>query len=318
MSSESQAAYWNTPNARLKSCWLSRPRISPLERRGTRRCSAGKSANLFGMADPELFKRLFRILLGQSFRLPNTPVLRACRHPTIVWSSLIGLTFVEAFERLGDARYLEIARSTCDFVLRDLARIRGPRGFCFSYIPRTDVVVHNSNALGAALLARVFMHSREQELKRAAHSALEFTAHHQNPTEAGTTVPRLTCIGLTTGIPLTYSIVSMITFAAPKKRHLSKYAARGGSFTVLTSFCRTAPPSTTTIRCGRSIFSVRRRPWKRSAGFTHGTQILWRLLAESPCGRSHTCRVATDTSITSGKSTGPTKPQPCTGVRQQC
>lgn len=100
--------------------------------------------------------------------------------PTIVWSSLIALTFVEAFERLGTPKYLEVARSTCDFVMHDLARITGPGGFCFSYVPRVEVVVHNSNVLGAALLARVFRHTREESLREASHSALEFTAHAQN------------------------------------------------------------------------------------------------------------------------------------------
>jgi hypothetical protein len=100
--------------------------------------------------------------------------------PTIVWSSLIGLTFIEAFECTGDRQYLDIARSTCDFVMNDLARIPGRVGFCFSYVPVANVVVHNSNILGAALLARVFRHTGESELKRAARSSIQFTASHQN------------------------------------------------------------------------------------------------------------------------------------------
>lgn len=34
--------------------------------------------------------------------------------PTIVWSGLIGQAFVDAFEILGDPRYLEAANSTCN------------------------------------------------------------------------------------------------------------------------------------------------------------------------------------------------------------
>jgi hypothetical protein len=100
--------------------------------------------------------------------------------PTIVWSSLIGLTFVEAFERFRSPEYLTVARSTCDFVIRDLARIPGRAGFCLSYVPTAEVVVHNSNVLGAALLARVFQHTKEEELKRISSSALQFTASYQN------------------------------------------------------------------------------------------------------------------------------------------
>ena len=38
--------------------------------------------------------------------------------PTIVWSGLIGQAFVDAFEILGDPRYLEAAKSTCDWILK--------------------------------------------------------------------------------------------------------------------------------------------------------------------------------------------------------
>ena len=37
--------------------------------------------------------------------------------PTIVWSSLIGQAFLEAHEVLGDATYLEVATSICDWIL---------------------------------------------------------------------------------------------------------------------------------------------------------------------------------------------------------
>lgn len=100
--------------------------------------------------------------------------------PTVVWSALVALTFVEAFERTGNAGYLQVARSTCDFVLRDLERVKGERGFCISYIPTAPVVVHNANTLAAALLARVYRHTGEEELKQVASEALAFTAHDQN------------------------------------------------------------------------------------------------------------------------------------------
>src|SRR5215469_4626197 len=36
--------------------------------------------------------------------------------PTIVWSSLIGQAFVEAYQTFGNKRYLEIAASICDWI----------------------------------------------------------------------------------------------------------------------------------------------------------------------------------------------------------
>ena len=53
-------------------------------------------------------------------------------------------------------------------------------GICLSYIPIAESMVHNANMLGAALLARVFQHTGEEELKDLARRALLFTAGHQN------------------------------------------------------------------------------------------------------------------------------------------
>jgi hypothetical protein len=100
--------------------------------------------------------------------------------PTLVWSSLTALTFVEAFERTGQRRYLEVARSTCEFIMRDLPRVTARSGICLSYIPIAESMVHNANMLGAALLARVFQHTGEGELKELARRALLFTAGDQN------------------------------------------------------------------------------------------------------------------------------------------
>src|SRR6478609_6332373 len=37
--------------------------------------------------------------------------------PTIVWTGLIAHAFLDAYEVLGDKRYLDVARSACDFIL---------------------------------------------------------------------------------------------------------------------------------------------------------------------------------------------------------
>ena len=78
--------------------------------------------------------------------------------PTIVWSSLIGLAFLEAYEVLQEPKYLTVAASVSEWV-RTLPRERTSRGTCLSYVPFKQSSIHNSNMLGAALLARVAAHS---------------------------------------------------------------------------------------------------------------------------------------------------------------
>lgn len=74
--------------------------------------------------------------------------------PTIVWSSLIGHAFVEAYEVLGDTQYLEVASSICDWIML-LPREKTKTGACLSYVSYFQSSIHNSNMLGGSLLARV-------------------------------------------------------------------------------------------------------------------------------------------------------------------
>ena len=74
--------------------------------------------------------------------------------PTIVWSSLIGHAFLEAHEVLGDTKYLDVAASICDWILR-LPCEKTSTGSCLSYVAYFQSSIHNSNMLGGSLLARV-------------------------------------------------------------------------------------------------------------------------------------------------------------------
>lgn len=100
--------------------------------------------------------------------------------PTIVWSSLIGLAFLEAYEVLGNRRYLDVAASTAQWV-KSLPREETSRGTCLSYVPATQSSIHNSNMLGAALLARVAAYTKDHEAIELARNAMTYSCTRQNP-----------------------------------------------------------------------------------------------------------------------------------------
>lgn len=100
--------------------------------------------------------------------------------PTIVWSSLIGQAFLKAYDLLQDARYLEIAASIADWILT-LPREKTDRGDCLSYVGSFQSSIHNSNMLGAALLAGVARHTGHQEAKRVAREAMTYSCARQLP-----------------------------------------------------------------------------------------------------------------------------------------
>jgi hypothetical protein len=98
--------------------------------------------------------------------------------PTIVWSSLIGLAFLEAYEVLGNPKYLDVAASTAEWV-KSLPREQTDRGICLSYVPFMQSSIHNSNMLGAALLARIASHTGDREACELAKDAMTYSCARQ-------------------------------------------------------------------------------------------------------------------------------------------
>jgi rhamnogalacturonyl hydrolase YesR len=99
--------------------------------------------------------------------------------PTIVWTSLIGHAFVDAWKHFKEDAYLAIADSACEHILRDLSTIPSRGGTCISYIPGKDVLVHNANTLGASLLIRVYQATGKEKYRQLATEALTYTANCQ-------------------------------------------------------------------------------------------------------------------------------------------
>jgi len=100
--------------------------------------------------------------------------------PTVVATSFIANSLLDAFEILNDEKLLSEARSACDFVLTDLNRTYDENGnFCFSYSPLDKTQVFNASLLGSRLLARVYSYTKENELKDAAEKSIDFCIPYQ-------------------------------------------------------------------------------------------------------------------------------------------
>ena len=101
--------------------------------------------------------------------------------PTVVNTSFVGQAFIDGYKILKEKTYLDVARSSCDFVLNDLSRTTQDGKVCFSYSPIDKLCVHNANLLGAELLAQVYSIIKEENLLTQAKSAVDFTMAYQNP-----------------------------------------------------------------------------------------------------------------------------------------
>lgn len=103
--------------------------------------------------------------------------------PTIVWTSLIGQSFIDAFEILEDKKYLNVAASITEWIM-SLPRERTGSGTCISYVAFSQKSIHNANMLGAAILARTAKYVQNKSAIELARQAINYSCNRQLPNGA--------------------------------------------------------------------------------------------------------------------------------------
>jgi rhamnogalacturonyl hydrolase YesR len=105
-----------------------------------------------------------------STRSGKTPALE----PIVPWTTLIGQSFLEAYETFGTQAYLDVARSAAEWV-GQLPREHTATGDCISYVAFKQNSIHNSNLLAASLLAQIGKLTRNAGMLEVAGSAVEYS-----------------------------------------------------------------------------------------------------------------------------------------------
>ena len=101
--------------------------------------------------------------------------------PTIVPTAFAARALVEAANVFGEESYLQIARSACDFILRDLNRREEANDtVCFSYSPLDRTRIFNASLLAAETLAATGALTGENELGDLALRAARYALDHQS------------------------------------------------------------------------------------------------------------------------------------------
>lgn len=98
--------------------------------------------------------------------------------PTIVWTSHIGQAFLDAYNLTKNDDYLEIANNICEWII-SLPREKTEHGTCLSYVVNKQMSIHNSNMLGAALLARMAKINNNDQYKQLADEAMKYSCSRQ-------------------------------------------------------------------------------------------------------------------------------------------
>lgn len=101
--------------------------------------------------------------------------------PNCVVTCFVARAFVHAYQVTGRQKYLDVARSACDFLLRDLTVLHdSPDMLAISYAP-VDMqwVVMDTSALAGAVIAQVAAQTGERELQTQARRLVNYVLDKQ-------------------------------------------------------------------------------------------------------------------------------------------
>lgn len=115
---------------------------------------------------------------GDPYEYATRSGRRPYGEPLLIWSALIGQAFLDAYELLHEAKYLEVAASTARWIL-SLPKESTQTGSCLSYVAYRQSSIHNSNAMGAAFLARLAVLTGNDHALMMAREAAAYTCSKQ-------------------------------------------------------------------------------------------------------------------------------------------
>ncbi len=138
----------------------------------------GRAESCFDWLLTHSSPRCAQVGWGDSFPFSSRGGRREAFEPTIVWSSLIGQALLDGYEAFGHKQYLDAVAGVCDWI-KQLPRNETRTGLCLGYTALGQSTIHNSNMLGAALLARWGRIARDAEALDLAHAAMAFSCTRQ-------------------------------------------------------------------------------------------------------------------------------------------
>jgi hypothetical protein len=101
--------------------------------------------------------------------------------PMIVPTAFAARALIEAYETFADPCFLQMARSSCEFILTDLKRsVESEDEVCFSYSPLDGTQIFNASLLGSEILANVGALTGETQLCGLALSAARYVVRRQS------------------------------------------------------------------------------------------------------------------------------------------
>ena len=95
--------------------------------------------------------------------------------PNMVVTTFVAQAMLDMYEIRGEEKWLQLARSSCRYIVENLILEENDRIVCFGYIPGESARIHNANLMGAALLGRVFKHTKDLRLYELSEKSVSYT-----------------------------------------------------------------------------------------------------------------------------------------------
>lgn len=110
--------------------------------------------------------------------------------PSVVVTSFVACALLDAYEITRSEDLLNMARSACNFILKDLKRTHDKEGdFSFSYSPLDNTQVFNATLLGARLMCRTYLYTKEAFLINESRKVISFVCKYQRKNGSWTYSP---------------------------------------------------------------------------------------------------------------------------------
>lgn len=118
---------------------------------------------------------------GYSFPWQTRTIVVPSGAPNLVCTTFVANALLDAWEAGGSANCLEMAVSAASYLMNELYWQSGDlAGFAYP-LKSVRVPVHNANLMAAALLCRVYSHTRDEKLLRTALEVARYSAGRQRP-----------------------------------------------------------------------------------------------------------------------------------------
>jgi len=117
---------------------------------------------------------------GYNFDWENRMFFLPKGEPCIVVTVYVGMAFLEFYEITKKRKYLEIAKSISQFILKDLYMYKSKEGYCLSYTPFDKTRVYNASILGGTILAHLYKYTKDNSLKKISRELVRYVVNNQN------------------------------------------------------------------------------------------------------------------------------------------